>query len=470
LRVRREVIVSGTDDSTAKLFISAANLLLGERLDATGDHDAKQMLRALDYAVPEPAARDSPETVNRARLLMAASRFTRVFELAAPDAPGLVSFGAQFDPAIADPLHEGSPMVGVSGVGVSLQEAFQGCIGEGVEYLSQLQNRSDVLVEAGIEQGAAALGPHAAALGPHALQLVADLSERCAGPNSRLSWHRATRSSDGCDVLLPADICVRRPLSQRDFPPPFPMSVGSAAGPSRDAAALHGLLELIERDAAGLWWRGGQFGRSIPPQHEASVTAEDLLQRLRREASGRRRSWLLDITTDIGVPCVAALSCRPDGSGFAFGLSARPQLAAATRAAITEMCQLELADAVIATKRSERGDTALNAQDRTHLRRAMIDADRCVLLQPAAAGPAPHFAIDATEAGDIFKLIVERLRKLGIETYCIDLTRQHFAVPVVRVVAPGLQLEPSEIVTARLRHAIAGTGGGATYTDGVALI
>jgi ribosomal protein S12 methylthiotransferase accessory factor len=28
------------------------------------------------------------------------------------------------------------------------------------------------------------------------------------------------------------------------------------------------------------------------------------------------------------------------------------------------MCQLELADAVIATKRSERGDAALNAQDR----------------------------------------------------------------------------------------------------------
>ncbi|MGL1409590.1 YcaO-like family protein, partial [Vibrio parahaemolyticus] len=88
------------------------------------------------------------------------------------------------------------------------------------------------------------------------------------------------------------------PLSQRDFPPPFPMSIGSAAGPSRDAAALHGLLELIERDAASLWWRGGQFGRSIPPRHEASVMAEDLLRRLRREASVRRRSWLLDITTD----------------------------------------------------------------------------------------------------------------------------------------------------------------------------
>jgi hypothetical protein len=81
LPVRREVTVSGADNSTAILFLSAANLLLGERSDATGDHDAKRMLRA-------------------------------------PDAPGLVSFGAQFDPVLADRLHAGSPMIGVSGVGV----------------------------------------------------------------------------------------------------------------------------------------------------------------------------------------------------------------------------------------------------------------------------------------------------------------------------------------------------------------
>jgi ribosomal protein S12 methylthiotransferase accessory factor len=67
-------------------------------------------------------------------------------------------------------------------------------------------------------------------------------------------------------------------------------------------------------------------------------------------------------------------------------------------------------------------------------------------------------------------LNVERLEELGIETYCIDLTRQRFVVPVVRVVAPGLRLELSEIVTARLRHTIARTGGGTTYTGGVALI
>jgi len=62
------------------------------------------------------------------------------------------------------------------------------------------------------------------------------------------------------------------------------------------------------------------------------------------------------------------------------------------------------------------------------------------------------------------------LKAPGIETFCIDLTRQHFVVPMVRVIAPGLQLEPSETITARLRCAFARTGGGTTYTGGVALI
>jgi ribosomal protein S12 methylthiotransferase accessory factor len=453
--------VSGTENSMQELLARAASLLLGNDVDAAGDHDARLILEALEYAEESSDGIDS-QLANRAHLLIAASRFARVFELASPDAPGLISFGAQFDPALADPLHDGSPLVGVSGVGLTLREAFQSCIGEGIEYLSQLQTGTDLLLKRGVDDWAGKLGPKA-------LELVAALSERRMQSERALSWCRATRLPDRAEVWLPADICLRRPPAQREFAPPFPLSIGSAAGPSRDAAALHGLLELIERDAASLWWQGGQLPRSIPPQHEAGIAAEGLLRQLRHGAPAPRRTWLLDITTDIGVPCVAAVSCRADGSGFAFGLAARPALEAAVRSAILEMCQLELADIVVATKRSERGDDALNAQDRIHLQRAAIDADECRLLQPVAECAA-HLPFPATEASVIFGLIVQRLEKLGIETFYLELTRQRFAVPVVRVIAPGLQLEPSEIVTARLQDAMARSGGGATYTGGVPLI
>jgi ribosomal protein S12 methylthiotransferase accessory factor len=159
-----------------------------------------------------------------------------------------------------------------------------------------------------------------------------------------------------------------------------------------------------------------------------------------------------------------------DGFGFAFGLAARPTLRAAASSAILEMCQIELAYAVVEAKRRERGEAALNERDRLHLRRAtMINADRCKLLQP---GPerAQHLAIDATDPGAVLRLIVARLGQFGIETFGLDLARPRFEVAVARVIAPGLQLEPSEIVTPRLADMIARTGGGVSYTGGVALV
>jgi ribosomal protein S12 methylthiotransferase accessory factor len=448
------------------LFARGASLLLGDIGQASADPDVRPLLEALGYAraAGMPAAADEfgPERHHRGYLLRAASRFLRVFELAAPDAPGLVAFGAEFDSGLADPLHAGSPTIGVSGVGLSLQEAFQGCIGEGIEYLSQLQTGHDRLEPPG-------LGDPAAGLGQQGSDLLAALLGCRLRPDADLSWHRATRLTDRSEVLLPADLCLRRPPGQQEVKPPFMLGTGSAAGPSWDAAALHGVLELIERDAASLWWRGGNPGRSIPPGDEAQMMAETLLPRLRQTASARR-SWLLDITTDIGVPCVAAVSCLADGFGFAFGLAARPTPAAAARSAILEMCQIELAHAVVEAKRREGGEAALNQRDRVHRQRAtMINADRCPLLQPTGQR-APHLLFQATDPAAVLRRIVDRLGQIGIETFGLDLTRARFAIPAARVIAPGLQLEPSEFITSRLADMMARTGGGARHTGGVALI
>ena len=399
------------------------------------------------------------QTRHRARLLQAASQFIRIFGLAAPEAPRLVAFGAEVDPAAADALHHGSPPVGVSGIGVTMQEAFQGCVGEGIEYLSQLQHSEDGLI---VADGVEAL----AMLDQPARELVTALMSSRAV--AALSWFPALRLSDRRQVLLPADLCLRRPPAAQEFAPPFPLSIGSAAGTSFEGSALHGLLELIERDAASLWWRGGRRGRAIPTDVEASAQA--LLGELRSGASSERRSWLLDITTDTGIPAVAALSCKPDGFGLAFGLAARRTLQAAARSAILEMCQIELAHAVVEAKRRERGEAALNAKDLSHLQRATaINADACALLHPLP-GNAAHIAIDTSDAQAALHQLVRRLAELGIETYGLDLTRAGFAVPVARIIAPALQAEPSGIVTSRLSGMIAQSGGGEAFTGGISLI
>jgi ribosomal protein S12 methylthiotransferase accessory factor len=134
------------------------------------------------------------------------------------------------------------------------------------------------------------------------------------------------------------------------------------------------------------------------------------------------------------------------------------------------MCQIELAHAVVEAKCRERGEAALNQQDWVHRRRATgINVDNCLLLQPAARRDQ-HQLIDAADSDAVLTLIVDRLAQLEIEAFGLDLTRQTFAVPVARVIAPGLQLEPSEIVGSRLADMIAQTGGGAVYTDSIALV
>ena len=198
-------------------------------------------------------------------------------------------------------------------------------------------------------------------------------------------WHRATRLTDGCEVLLPADLCLRRPAGQCEVDLPFMLGTGSAAGTSWDAAALHGLLELIERDAAGLWWRGGRRARTISPRHEASLMADDLLVQLRANAATQRRSWLLGYhdrprgalrrrrLLSAGWP---RFRLRPCGAANAKGRS--PLCRPGNVSDRTWPSRSRKPSAASAGKPRQRARTV------SHLRRAtLINCDRCLLLQPA---------------------------------------------------------------------------------------
>ena len=114
------------------------------------------------------------------------------------------------------------------------------------------------------------------------------------------------------------------------------------------------MLELVERDAVALWWRGGRRGRAIVADSEAGRRAARLIARV-RQGNDIRQTALLDITSDLGVPVVAAFSMRRDGFGVAVGFGARTTLAEAAQAAIFEMCQSELSLHVIAAKRRQSG-------------------------------------------------------------------------------------------------------------------
>ncbi len=405
---------------------------------------------------------DLSKAEGRARILRAAAKLRRLFLLPAPDAPGLVFFGGEADPDILGLDQEVSSRASLAGSGLSPQRAFEACVGEGIEYLSQFLQLGDVF-----ETGLAA---DRVAIEPDVRRFLSDvLAVAGVDPDCAISWVKVGRLANGPDAWFPLDLCYRRPGGLQDFRPPLKLSTGCAAGPTIEAATLRGLLELIERDAVALWWRGGRRGTDIPPNSEPGEAAAELLTRL-RTADGKRKTWFLDITTDLAVPVVAALSANADGYGFCFGFGARLTLVEAVRAAVFELCQVELGQHVVEAKKQESGDAALNESDLRQLRRGrFLNANDCSLLTSVQdARPCPAVFSDLTTSA--LRQLVDHLAAQNIMTYALDLTRSQFDVPVVRVLAPGLQLEPSQIMVPRLAELVAQTGGGALQHAGIPLL
>jgi ribosomal protein S12 methylthiotransferase accessory factor len=391
-----------------------------------------------------------------------AANLVRLFRLTAPAAPGLVFIGGEIDPTRVDGLWAEPGTLSLAGAGTAMDQAMAACLGEGVERLSQFERPDEAMVTAAVAE----IGPRAG----EQMRAWLDLHRHDLGweEGRALGWVAGMGLADGRRVLVPADLCLRRPRHRRALALTSPLSTGCAAGPTPEAARLRALLELVERDAVALWWIGGQRARPLALEAPALQAAIELVAVL-RQGRLERTSWLLDITTDLGIPSVAAVSIDADGKGLACGFAARLSLPEAARSALFEMCQMELANLLVETKRSARGESALNPVERNQLRRARLNAGSCALLQPQGLPAAPVKASEASAAQGI-QTIAKRLSTIGADAYLVDLTRPVFGASVAQAVVPTLQPMPSTLRTPRLNGVIAQTGGGAPAADDFSLL
>lgn len=381
-----------------------------------------------------------PESRQLRRL---AEKFLWIKQIHAPDAPGLCFFGGEVRGADFGHCELNEPPVSVSGKGFTREQAFTGVVGEGGEYLSQLEWCSEDLVR----------GEPTAVAHQHDTEIMRVLFEllgiESGAPEPELDWMVGHRMADGSEVLIPADLCLRRVAGRGIGDPPSALSTGCAAGSSLSEATLRALLEVVERDAAALWWLGGRRGRPIGLDELDRADALPGLRALRGDATARP-TWMLDITSDTRIPCVAAASVDRQGRGFASGLAARLNLGDAIRGAILELCQIELGHHLVEAKRQVRGDGALNDADRRNLERSeTFDAAECSLLYPHGV-PRCNRDPGPLTVEQAIREVSGRLLDLGAEPLIVDLTRPGLEVPVARVLVPGLQPFPSTITTARL--------------------
>jgi ribosomal protein S12 methylthiotransferase accessory factor len=116
-------------------------------------------------------------------------------------------------------------------------------------------------------------------------------------------------------------------------------SNGLAAGRTLEEAVLHAFLELVERDAVALWW----YNRTRQPAVDACAMRDEYVLRVAEHYRTIGRAlWVLDLTSDLGIPVYAAVSGRVDTDRpeiiFGFGADLNPIVA--LRRSIVEMNQM----------------------------------------------------------------------------------------------------------------------------------
>jgi ribosomal protein S12 methylthiotransferase accessory factor len=206
---------------------------------------------------------------------------------------------------------------------------------------------------------------------------------------------------------------------------------GSAAGNSLEEAVLQGTLELVERDALAIWW----YNRVRRPAVALDATADPWVGRLVAWHESRGRAlWALDLTTDLGIPVVAAVSSRLDGGAEAplFGFGAHLDAGLALTRALLELAQI---DAQVA-RAGEQG-RALDPTLAAWLREATLAGQP--YLVAAAGPPAAPTNLETNDFREDIAICRRALARAGIGLYVLDQTRPDIGVAVAKVVAPGLR-------------------------------
>ncbi|MDP8999038.1 MAG: TOMM precursor leader peptide-binding protein [Myxococcota bacterium] len=201
-----------------------------------------------------------------------------------------------------------------------------------------------------------------------------------------------------------------------------PCGNGAAAGNCIEEAILHGLLELVERDAVSMWW----YNRVCRPAVDVGSFRDGYFDALRADyARLGWETWVLDLTHDLRIPTCVTLAHHAKTDRFAIGFGCHLEPHLAVQRALTEMNQL-----------FEPGGE----------RRAPWDAD--VLSDREYLFPHPNLPPVTAEhlpragptdlRGDIDQCRV-RLERAGLELIAVDKTRPDIDLSVVQVIVPGLR-------------------------------
>lgn len=267
-----------------------------------------------------------------------------------------------------------------------------------------------------------------------------DLSIR----DKKFGWTRGVTLKDGRVSFLPAQLVYLNYIRNKTEPLfPYPHnSNGAAAGKSRDQAILNGIYEIVERDAFMCIY----LNRISPPVINLKLIKDKIFREIIEKcARYKLELYVLDITTDIGIPSYLSILIDRTGLGPAVSVGAKSGLKTKNTilGAIGESFMVRLyvkymlKDGVIfGTSDAKKNNIFADRAEYWFTKDKIKDIE--FLLTGKCKKERKGFS---GTINDELKVISELLYKKGYDIYIKDLTMDKFvkSLSVCKVFIPGLQ-------------------------------
>jgi len=258
-------------------------------------------------------------------------------------------------------------------------------------------------------------------------------------PEAEIDWTPVWSLTRQEARYLPAAYCWFNYPQRAERTFCYACSNGNAAGNIIEEAILQGFLELVERDGVALWW----YNRVRRPGVDLRSFNEPYLEQLETFLHAHHRDLAaLDVTSDLGIPTIVAVSRRTDGGAeqILFGLGAHLDPRIALLRAVTELNQM--LGPVLDAPADDPGAGYLTDKATLQWLRTATMANQPYLqpldVPPRRVADFPACRTDDLKDDVLFCQAVAE-KKVGSELLVLDQTRPEIGLPVAKVIVPGLR-------------------------------
>ncbi len=365
---------------------------------------------------------DPSETLARIEPLMKKAGITRVADITELDRVGIPVFSA------IRPTAETGAISIYNGKGLTKEEAKVSAIMEAVErHCAEVRGYN--IVRQGVEEFMAehnAVNPLDLILTPVAAYHLHTMT---------VAWVKGIELNSMAETWVPVSAVFHPYVAKNDLSLFRTSTNGLASGNNLEEAVLHGMCEVIERDAWSLVEGRRKINGSVDVPEAGRV--RELCDRF---TSKGIEVHLKNLTSDIGIPTIAAATDdveMQDPALLTLGIGCHLNPEVAAMKALLEVAQSRLTQIHGAREDTVRGEHSrkLGYERMKRINHMWLTDD----------GPKLALSdLPDRETDDIFddlQVVRTQLNSRGLSTaVVVNLTRRDLEVPVVRVIVPGLEV------------------------------